>query len=151
MPTQPVCRHRDLVQLLTRAERLLGRRITAVLETEGCRLDAWRVITLLSDDVGHPMTELAERAFLPPATLTKLIDHLCEENLVHRRVDEADRRRIRAYLTPRGHRLHRRISGEIEVSVAALTAGSAERELLEDLLARLIHAMDTASPGLSLH
>ena len=64
-----------------RHERLLGRRLTAILDTEGCSLDAWRVITLLSDGSGHHMTEIAEHAFLPPATLTKLIDHLVDEGV----------------------------------------------------------------------
>jgi hypothetical protein len=39
----------DLMQLLTHAERLLGRRLAAILDAHGCSLDAWRVITLLSD------------------------------------------------------------------------------------------------------
>src|SRR4051812_48064257 len=99
----------DLMQLLTRAERLLARRLTAILDAEGHTLESWRVIPLLADGAGHFMTELADQAFLPPASLTRLVDQLVEENLLYRRVDDADRRRIRAYLTARGHRLHQRV------------------------------------------
>jgi DNA-binding MarR family transcriptional regulator len=138
----PAHRRRDLVQLLTSTERLLGRRIAAVLAAEGHTLDSWRVISLLADDDGLPMTELADRAFLPPATLTKLIDQLTEQNLVYRRGDEIDRRRIRAHLTTRGHRLHERIERGVEATVSTLLAAGPERELLEDLLTQLISAMD---------
>jgi DNA-binding MarR family transcriptional regulator len=89
------------------------------------------------------MTEIAEHAFLPPATLTKLIDHLVDDNLVYRRVDEHDRRRICAHLTPRGRKLHQRVSQQIEASVATLPTASGERELLEQLLARLVDSLDS--------
>jgi hypothetical protein len=56
------------MRLLTRAERLLARRLTTILAAEGRTLDAWRVITLLADGKGHFMTELSERAFLPPGS-----------------------------------------------------------------------------------
>lgn len=143
MTAPPAGQPHDLIHLLTRAERLLGRRLTAILDTEGCSLDAWRVITLLSDGSGHHMTEIAEHAFLPPATLTKLIDHLVDEGAVYRRVDEIDRRRIRAHLTPRGRRLHQRVSQQVDASMAGLPATSSERELLQELLTRFADSLDS--------
>ncbi|WP_433605516.1 MarR family winged helix-turn-helix transcriptional regulator [Dactylosporangium sp. CA-139114] len=135
-------RPQDLTQLLTRAERLLSRRLTTILDVEGHSLDAWRVISLLSDGAGHHMTEIAEHAFLPPATLTKLVDHLVEDNLVYRRGDEIDRRRVRAHLTPRGRRLHQRISQQIDASTSTLAIAAGERELLQELLTSLLDALD---------
>jgi len=123
-------RSTDLMQLLTRAERLLARRLAAILAAEGYGLEAWRVITLLADGKGHFMTEVAEHAFLPPGSLTRLVDQLVEDALLYRRVDDIDRRRIRAHLTPRGQRLHQRISDDIQASVAGLPAvGELERQL----------------------
>ncbi|MEV8515432.1 MarR family transcriptional regulator [Dactylosporangium sp. NPDC051484] len=142
MTTRRTRQPQDLIHLLTRAERLLGRRLTAILTAEGCSLDAWRVITLLSDGAGHHMTEIAEHAFLPPATLTKLLDHLVEDNLVYRRGDEIDRRRIHAHLTPRGRRLHQRVSQQIDASMATLPTATSERDLLEELLTRLIDSLE---------
>ncbi|GIF26268.1 DNA-binding MarR family transcriptional regulator [Actinoplanes tereljensis] len=112
-------RSADLMQLLTRAERLMARRLAAILAEEGQSLDAWRVISLLADGQGHFMTELADGAFLPPGSLTRLVDHLVDGNLLHRRTDDADRRRVRAYLTPRGHRLHQRISDAVQAGLPA--------------------------------
>ncbi|GFJ88077.1 hypothetical protein [Phytohabitans rumicis] len=55
----------DLSLLLTRAERLMARRVRTVLDELGHSPDAWRVLSTLSDGAGHTMTELADRAFLP--------------------------------------------------------------------------------------
>jgi MarR family transcriptional regulator, organic hydroperoxide resistance regulator len=131
----------DLLHLLTRAERLLARRLTAILDAEGQSLDAWRVITLLADGDGHFMTELSERAFLPPGSLTRLVDHLVEDNLLYRRVDEVDRRRIRAYLTARGHRLYERINEGVQVGLADVPFADGDATDLAQLLGGLSEAL----------
>jgi MarR family transcriptional regulator, organic hydroperoxide resistance regulator len=131
-------RSTDLMRLLTRAERLLARRIEAIMAAEGHGLDAWRVISLLADGHGHFMTELSDAAFLPPASLTRLLDHLVDENLVYRRVDDVDRRRIRAHLTARGHRLHERVGLALERELASLAIAPA----FEDQLAALADDLD---------
>lgn len=123
--------------LLTRAERLLSRRLAAVLDAERCSPDAWRVIVVLADGDGHFMTELAELSFLPPGSLTRLIGHLAEENLVHRRGDDTDRRRIRVHLSARGRRLHDRVAGEIRNSIAGLPIGDELLGRLGDLITAL--------------
>ncbi|AZP15699.1 MarR family winged helix-turn-helix transcriptional regulator [Streptomyces aquilus] len=138
-PRQP----RDLMQLLTRAERLAARRLQAALDEEGCSLDAWRVLGLLSDGQGHHMTAIAEAAFLPPPTLTKLVDHLVDQNLVHRRVDPLDRRRILAHLTPRGQEYWRRVDRAVRADWPALSDG--DEELLRGLLERLAATVDATS------
>jgi MarR family transcriptional regulator, organic hydroperoxide resistance regulator len=141
MTASPARRPEDLMYLLTRAERLLARRLTAILDAAGHTLDTWRVITLLSDGAGHFMTDLAEQAFLPPGSLTRLVDHLVDDNLLYRRVDDTDRRRIRAYLTPRGHRLHQRISANIHASLTGLPVAGGDQARLEGLLGGLIDSL----------
>jgi DNA-binding MarR family transcriptional regulator len=141
-PSSPRRPH-DLTQLLTRAERLAARRLQAALEAEGCSLDAWRVLALLSNGAGHHMTAIAEAAFLPPPTLTKLVDHLVDRNLVHRRVDPLDRRRILVHLTPRGQDHWRRVDGAVRAAWPARDEG--DEELLGSLLARLAEDLEEAS------
>ncbi|NYI03661.1 MarR family winged helix-turn-helix transcriptional regulator [Allostreptomyces psammosilenae] len=142
MPTSSRRHPQHAITLLTRAERLLARRVRAVLDAEGHSLDAWRVLSLLADGAGHHMTEIADHAFLPPATLTKLVDQLVDQNLVHRRIDPLDRRRIRAYLTPRGEQLCRRIDAAVRASWAGLPVGESDQELLTELLTRLVDALE---------
>ncbi|MEV6348528.1 MarR family transcriptional regulator [Actinoplanes sp. NPDC051851] len=135
----------DLLYLLTRAERLLARRLSAILDAEGSSLDAWRVLTLLADS-GRFMTELSERAFLPPGSLTRLVDHLVEENLVYRRGDDLDRRRIRVHLTTRGRRFHQRVAEEIQAGLAGVPVDDGDRERLVATLTGLAEALE-CSPG----
>ncbi|MFF3501398.1 MarR family winged helix-turn-helix transcriptional regulator [Streptomyces sp. NPDC003247] len=143
MPTSSPRGPHDLMQLLTRAERLAARRLRAALDEEGCSLDAWRVLARLSDGAGHHMTALAEAAFLPAPTLTKLVDHLVDQNLVHRRVDPLDRRRILAHLTPRGQEYWRRVDRAVHAAWPA--RGDDDEELLRALLGRLAETLDDAS------
>ncbi|MFP3986782.1 MarR family transcriptional regulator [Streptomyces sp. E11-3] len=134
----------DLLSLLTRAERLSARRLQSVLETADCSLEAWRVMSVLSDGEGHAMAAVADAAFLPPPSLTKLVDQLVDQNVVHRRVDPLDRRRILAYLTPRGMARWRRLNAEISAAWAELA--SSDDALLSELLARFIATVEEARP-----
>ncbi|MFD5815959.1 MarR family winged helix-turn-helix transcriptional regulator [Streptomyces sp. NPDC127038] len=142
-------RPQELLHLLTRAERLAVRRVQCVLDEFGCSVEAWRVLDLLSDGRGHNMTALADHAFLPAPSLTKLMDQLVDQNLVYRRVDPADRRRVLAHLTPRGMQRWQLLAREVRADwpdLDALLAG----EGLDDLLARLAEALEgrlTAGPA----
>ncbi|MEG3633498.1 MarR family winged helix-turn-helix transcriptional regulator [Micromonospora palythoicola] len=127
----------DLLPLLTRAERLLSRRVGGVLAAESLTIEAWRVLCLLADGLGHPMSEVAAEASLPPGTLTKLVDQLVDRNLVFRRVDPIDRRRIRAYLTVRGRREHERLSARIRDELAELPGDADLAARLDELIRHL--------------
>ncbi|BCB74226.1 MarR family winged helix-turn-helix transcriptional regulator [Phytohabitans flavus] len=131
----------DVVLLVTRAERLLSRRLREVLDAHGRSLDEWRVLSILADGAGHPMTEVSELAFLPPGSLTKLVDHLADENLVYRRIDAMDRRRIRAYITPRGRTTHERLTRAVRAVWGELAIGYEDSGRLTDLLRLLVGAL----------
>ncbi|MGC4851622.1 MarR family winged helix-turn-helix transcriptional regulator [Micromonospora sp. DT15] len=129
----------DLLRSLTRAERLLSRRLGAVLADDAISIEAWRVLCLLADGQGHPMSEVSVEASLPPGTLTKLVDQLVDRNLVFRRIDPIDRRRIRAYLTARGRREHARLDERVRASIAELDVPNAADLVgqIDDLIGRL--------------
>ncbi|MEV1022995.1 MarR family transcriptional regulator [Streptomyces sp. NPDC050264] len=137
-------RPQELLHLLTRAERLSVRRVQSVLDEFDCSVEAWRVLDLLSDGQGHNMTALADHAFLPAPSLTKLIDQLVDLNLVYRRVDPADRRRVLAHLTPRGMQRWQRLCRAVRADWAEweplLPEDGAER--LHTLLDRLAGALE---------
>jgi DNA-binding MarR family transcriptional regulator len=137
-------RPQELLHLLTRAERLSVRRVQSVLDEFECSVEAWRVLDLLSDGQGHNMTALADHAFLPAPSLTKLIDQLVDQNLVFRRIDPADRRRILAHLTPRGLRRWQRMIREVRSDWAGLRPllSDDDEEWLETLLDRLAEAIE---------
>jgi DNA-binding MarR family transcriptional regulator len=132
----------DFSHLLTRLERRFTERLRAVLLSEGCGIEEWRVLDLLAVSGGCTMSEVADHAFLPAPTLTKLVDRLVANNIVYRRVDLEDRRRVRIFLTARGKSLHRRLGEIVEHSQNAVLAATGDAELLHGLLVRLGDALD---------
>ncbi|MEU2565244.1 MarR family winged helix-turn-helix transcriptional regulator [Streptomyces althioticus] len=146
-PRQP----EELLHLLTRAERLSVERIRSVLDEFGCTAEAWRVLDLLSDGAGHNMTAVAEHAFLPAPTLTKLVDQLVDDNLVFRRIDPADRRRVLAQLTPRGLERWQQVSRAVRARWAeAEPLAPEDEDALRTLLARLGDAWEgTPAEGIT--
>jgi DNA-binding MarR family transcriptional regulator len=102
-----------LVLLLSDAERRITRRLALVLTHHDCTVERWRALALLSGGDRHRMSELAEFTQLPPASLTRLIDGMVADNLVHRKADPRDRRRVLVHITRRGLALQRRLSEQI--------------------------------------
>ena len=122
-----------LAALLARAARDLTLRIGATLDEEGCTMERWHALSLLDDGAGHAMAELADHGLLSPPTLTRLIDAMTADNLVYRKVDERDRRRVLVFATRRGRSLHRRIAARIEYGRDDILP----REMSREDLARL--------------
>jgi DNA-binding MarR family transcriptional regulator len=130
-----------LGRLLHRLDRAVTARIEAAL-AGAVTVDQWRVLDLLADGEGHPMHVIAAHVGVPAPTLTKIVDRLVDAALVHRRVDEADRRRVLVLLTDAGRALHERLAGSVADTerevVAALGENAATvRDLLQRLADRL--------------
>lgn len=136
---------RDLAHLLSQVERRVTNQLREILRREGCAIEEWRVLTLLSDGVGHTMTEIAEYALLPAPTLTKVIDRLVATKVVYRRIDAEDRRRVRAFLTPRGRDLYRRLAHQVEHCQTSQLAATRDGQALRELLVRLADTLSDVS------
>jgi DNA-binding MarR family transcriptional regulator len=120
-----------LAQVLSQAERRVTRQLATVLEREGCTVEQWRTLTLLADGQSHPMAEIAEVALLPAPSVTRLVDRMVADNLVYRKPDDRDRRRVLVRITRRGRDLHRRLAVGIEREQDAILARTGERELAQ--------------------
>lgn len=99
-----------LSRLIGRVERHVSRRLEGVLAEDGLSLDQWRVLDVLADRRGHPMSEIAGHIMVPGPTLTKIVDRLVDTATVYRLVDESDRRRVLVFLSDRGRELHGRLA-----------------------------------------
>lgn len=119
----------DLARLLSRVERGIAARLGAVLEPAGSSVEQWRVLCLLADGAGHPMNEIADYASLPPPTLTKIVDRMVSANLVYRRADSVDRRRVLVHMSARGRASYRRLAGAVEREWEALTGHLGEEQV----------------------
>jgi DNA-binding MarR family transcriptional regulator len=125
--------------LITAVERQLTTAVAADLQREGVTLEQWRVLSCLSGREGRAMNEIASDALLPPPTLTKVVDRLVAANLVHRRSDPQDRRRVLILLTPRGRSVRQRLDRIVQEHHQGWSDVLGESGLgqLTELLARL--------------
>ncbi|MFI6495594.1 MarR family winged helix-turn-helix transcriptional regulator [Streptomyces sp. NPDC050564] len=140
MPSEPSSP--DLAHLLSHAERCLGRRLAAMLAEEGCSVDEWRVLSAVADGQGHSMSEIADHALMPAPTLTKLVDRMVAGNLVYRRPDPDDRRRVLLYLTARGRILHQRAAHRVRSDQTRLLDAIGDQGELTRLLPLLAATVD---------
>lgn len=132
-----------LSHLLSQVENRVTRRLTAVLSNHDCALEEWRVLSLLVDSVGRPMSEIASLAMLPPPTLTKLVDRMVADNLVYRRGDDQDRRRVLVFLSDRGLAKYLAIKSAVdsEQTELAQLLGSKDVATLTKVLSRAADAL----------
>src|SRR5882757_2835652 len=126
-------RSRDLAHLLSTLERHVVERQRVALGVEGCGVEEWRVIDFLAEG-DHTMSEAAKYAGLASPALTKLVDRLVTNNIVYRRIDLEDRRKVRIFLTRRGKSMHRRLAEIVDQCQGELLAETADGELIEELL-----------------
>jgi DNA-binding MarR family transcriptional regulator len=134
-------RSSSLTQVLGHLERQLSRRLDETLASDGLTVDQWRVIDLLADGQGHPMSSIAAHIAMPGATLTKLADRLVDASLAYRLVGEADRRRVLVHLSERGREVRDRLRPEVDrVEAEVLGPLSQDATVLVELLNRLAAA-----------
>jgi MarR family transcriptional regulator, organic hydroperoxide resistance regulator len=142
-PSAPDVATAGIGALLGRAAHRIDRRVEQALGPDGPTLEQWRVLSLLADGVGHPMTEIAAHAMVPAPTLTKIVDRLVDRALVYRRPDDADRRRVLVFLSEQGRVLHGGLAPGVAGVDAALAAGlGADAAQLRELLDRVRALLD---------
>ncbi|GAA3227205.1 hypothetical protein GCM10017691_17370 [Pseudonocardia petroleophila] len=137
----------ESLRLLSLVERSVTQRLDEALRAHGGGIDQWRILSLLVERGGCPMNVVADHAMLLAPKLSKLVDRMVSANLVLRRTDEHDRRRVLIAATTRGR-----------AALAAWDGASAtvqqefrdilgpDAALLDDLLRRLSHGL-TRSPA----
>ncbi|HEY3692199.1 MAG TPA: MarR family transcriptional regulator [Pseudonocardiaceae bacterium] len=120
-----------LAQLLSQVESRVTRRLVTVLRANDCELAEWRVLRLLADGRGRPMSEIKDFVLLPGPTLTKLIDRMVADNLVYRRGDLEDRRRVLVFPAPRGVAKYEAIRAAVDIDQMELAERIGDEQLGE--------------------
>jgi DNA-binding MarR family transcriptional regulator len=103
-----------LLHLLSQTEQRITDRLSDLLATERTSVAQWRVLVLLGGGSGQPMTELARYTLLPPPSVTRVIDGMVLDGLVHRTTDAQDRRRVLVRLTATGRARYRQLAEYLE-------------------------------------
>lgn len=89
-------------------------RVRDVLAAEGCTVEEWRILGCLKDSEALVMSAVSEATSIPPSALTKIVDRMVANNLVYRRMDSADRRKINLRLTSRGASSYRHLAEAVD-------------------------------------
>ncbi|GAB3209560.1 MarR family winged helix-turn-helix transcriptional regulator [Nocardia tengchongensis] len=129
----------DLARLVRRASQELDRAIATCLGESS--VGRWHVLEAVAGGAGLSMSQLADATLLNAATLTRLIDAMIADNLVLRKVDDTDRRRVLVFPTRRGQ-LTRKVmeqtlaaSGLAEIGATAASATKALTALVDRVAA----------------
>jgi DNA-binding MarR family transcriptional regulator len=128
----------ESLRLLSLVEHTLARRLEEALRSCGSSLDQWRVLRLLVDQGASPMSVVARQVMLLAPKLSKLVDQMVAANLVHRRPDSEDRRRVFIAASTPGKRALAQwdeVTADIREQYRELLGAEAEK--FERLLQRL--------------
>ncbi len=102
------------------------------LQKHGISVEQWRVLESLGGRHGYSMGELANAVLMNHPALTKMIDRMVSNGLVHRAPDPTDQRRVLVYATDRGaivaNKL-RSIVSEHEKEISNILSGAGAREI----------------------
>jgi DNA-binding MarR family transcriptional regulator len=93
-----------LQALLLTATKLMGAYGQCTVQAAGLKvsLAGLGVLRVLMDEDGLKSSEVADRAWSSPGTVTAVVNTLVRDGFVERKPDEADRRIVRLYLTGQG-------------------------------------------------
>lgn len=135
--TNPFDNH--LSYALAAAHRSVSQSLNTRLKKHGIQIEAWRVMECL--DIGQKLTmgELAKRALVNPPALSKLVDRMVSDGLVHRQISTTDQRQINLLLTTLGRARMLQIRTDVEDQDKALNdmLETRDSELLLQLLSKL--------------
>lgn len=128
----------ESLRLLSMAERAVTHRLDEALRAKGAGIDQWRILSFLAEHGGCPMNVVGEHALMLAPKLSKLIDRMVSANLVLRRPDEHDRRRVLIVASARGRQaLAEWDAAAAEVRDQLRDILGPDAELLDELLLRL--------------
>jgi DNA-binding MarR family transcriptional regulator len=125
-----------LLQLLNQVHHQIGERVSAAVSGTA-RLEEWAVLSALSDGAGHSMGEIAGITHTPSPSMTKLVNRLVAADLMYRRIDPVDRRRVLVFLSARGRSRYRRLQSLVDASIADLPDDQQLRDLVGELHRRI--------------
>jgi DNA-binding MarR family transcriptional regulator len=129
-----------LAYLLAHASHLVSGQFHEHLRKLGIQVPTWRVLAILSDGDGMTIGEVARIGLFNQPTATKIVERLCEDELVERRQDAADRRKTLVFITAKGRELVQDLLEDAKSHEKRVTASYSDEEvkLLKDVLRTLI-------------
>ncbi|MBN9581893.1 MAG: MarR family transcriptional regulator [Afipia sp.] len=128
--------HSDFLFALFETQRMLRLYADRLAVRYGITRAQWAVLAKLERSEGLKQSELAELMEMQPITLTRLIDRLCDSDLIERREDARDRRANRLYLRPAARPLLARLA-ELRAEITRASLNHFTADEAEALVAQL--------------
>jgi len=128
--------HREFAFLLSDVARLLRTVTDQRAKEVGSSRARWAVLVRIERCEGQSQNELAVSLDIQPITLGRLVDKLCDEGLVDRRPDLADRRIKRLHLTEKAFPILEQLAAmgtQMMDKALAGIDGAALEEMVRDL------------------
>jgi DNA-binding MarR family transcriptional regulator len=140
--------HRNFGFLLKDLSRRYVTRFEARAEAIALTLPQCKALVRLEKSEGASQKELAQLADVDAMSMVRIVDHMERDRLIERRLDPADRRARRLYLTDKGRALLEEIWRLAEATREEAFAGieRADRDRFMDLLEHM-HANVCALEG----
>ena len=95
-------------------------------------MEEWLVLRRVQRDPGITVSDLARKSRRDPTTTTRMLDRLVKKELLERRADLRDRRRLRLFLTRPGYETAARmqaVTDQLEQHLREVLSPSSEREI----------------------
>lgn len=99
---------------LAAAHRSVEKSLRSRLKKHGVQIEAWRIMEALDTDPLLNMSDLAQVVLINPPTLSKLVDRMVSNGLVHRQVARNDQRQVNLLITDLGRKRMLQIRSEVE-------------------------------------
>jgi DNA-binding MarR family transcriptional regulator len=125
---------------LAAAHRAVHQSLTTALKEHGVQVEVWRVLETLDAEPSQTMGELARIVLMNPPTLTKMVDRMVMDGLVHRQAGKSDQRQVNLMLTDLGRKRMAQIREVVQSEDEAICnlLGESEVAKLNDILGRLM-------------
>ena len=134
---RPLNIRREVLFQLSDVARAMRTHIDQCAREHGMTRAQWGVLVRLERQEGMTQAEMAEALEIQPISLVRLVDRLCEQDLVERRPHPTDRRANRLYLTDKGRAMLALLAPLGREVAADILAEFDEREV-SDLLQKLL-------------
>jgi len=127
---------------LAAAHRSVNGSLTSRLKKHGLQIEAWRIMEALDIDPRLTMGDLAQVVLINPPTLSKLVDRMVSNGLVHRQAAQSDQRQVNLLISDLGKKRMMQIRSEVEDEDQILVSrlGAARTSQLITLLNDLVDA-----------
>jgi DNA-binding MarR family transcriptional regulator len=90
--------------MLAAAHRAVHQSLASRLKEHGMQVETWRILETLDSESHLTMGELARIVLMNPPTLTKMVDRMVAQGLVHRQIAASDQRKVNLLLTDLGRK-----------------------------------------------